>query len=68
MNAMDVADKLREMWENNENVMSRILDIKGDIERSGEVSLKEKNGLLDLAIECYGLSVEFRKVLAEVMR
>ena len=67
MNAMDVADKLREMWENNENVMSRILDIKGEIERSGEVSLKEKNGLLDLAIECDGLSVAVGKLPAEVM-
>ena len=68
MNAMDVADKLREMWENNENVMSRMLDIKCDIERNGEVSLKEKNGILDLAIEYYALSVDLRKILAEVMQ
>lgn len=52
MNAMTVADKLREIWDNNENIMARIIDIKSDIERSGELSLDDKNRILDTKIEC----------------
>ena len=63
MNGMDVADRLREMWEENDNVMARLLDIKSDIERSGEFGLLEKNRLLDLKIECEGLAYEFGKIL-----
>lgn len=63
MNGMDVADRLREMWEENDNVMARLLDIKSDIERSGEFGLPEKNKLLDLKIECEFLAYEFGKIL-----
>lgn len=66
MNGMDVADKLREMWEENDNVMARLLDIKSDIERSGEFGRPEKNKLLDLKIECEELAYEFGKILAGV--
>ena len=66
MNGMDVADKLREMWEENDNVMARLLDIKSDIERSGEFGLHEKNKLLDLKIELEELAYEFGKILAGV--
>ena len=66
MNAMDVADRLREMWENNENVMSRILDIKSEIERSGEVTETDKDRMRDLVYECGVLSSDLQKILAEV--
>ena len=67
MNGMDVADRLREMWEENDNVMARLLDIKSDIERSGEFGLPEKNKLLDLKIECEELAYEFGKILGGVL-
>lgn len=66
MNGMDVADRLREIWEENDNVMARLLDIKSDIERSGEFGLPEKNRLLDLKIECEALAYEFGKILGGV--
>lgn len=64
--ALGVADRLREMWEENDNVMARLLDIKSDIERSGEFGLPEKNKLLDLKIECEELAYEFGKILGGV--
>lgn len=67
MNGMDVADRLREMWEEHDNVMARLLDIKSDIERSGEFGLPEKNRLLDLKIECEELAYEFGKILGGVL-
>ena len=67
MNGMDVADRLREMLEENDNVMARLLDIKQDIERNGEFGLPEKNKLLDLKIECEGLAYEFGKILGGVL-
>ena len=67
MNGMDVADRLREMWEENDNVMARLLDIKSDIEINGEFGLPEKNKLLDLKIECECLAYEFGKILGGVL-
>lgn len=64
--ALGVADRLREMWEEHDNVMARLLDIKSDIERSGEFGLPEKNKLLDLKIECEELAYEFGKILGGV--
>ena len=67
MKGMDVADRLREMWEENDNVMARLLEIKQDIETNGEFGLPEKNKLLDLKIECEGLAYEFGKILGGVL-
>lgn len=67
MNGMDVADRLREIWEENDNVMARLLDIKSDIEINGEFGLPEKNKLLDLKIECECLAYEFGKILGGVL-
>ena len=64
--ALGVADRLLEIWEENDNVMARLLEIKSDIERSGEFGLPEKNKLLDLKIECEGLAYEFGKILGGV--
>lgn len=66
MNAMTVADKLREIWDNNENIMARIIDIKSDIERSGELSPDDKNRILDTKIECEEIAWELGKILLEV--
>ena len=66
MNAMTVADKLREIWDNNENIMARILDIKSDIERSGELSPDDKNRILDTKIECEEIAWKLGKILVEV--
>lgn len=66
MNAMTVADKLREIWDNNENIMARIIDIKSDIERSGELSLDDKNRILDTKIECEEIAWKLGNLLFEV--
>ena len=66
MNAMTVADKLREIWDNNENIMARIIDIKSDIERSGELSPDDKNRILDTKIECEEIAWELGNLLLEV--
>lgn len=66
MNAMTVADKLREIWDNNENIMARIIDIKSDIERSGKLSLDDKNRILDTKIECEEIAWELGNLLLEV--
>lgn len=66
MNAMTVADKLREIWDNNENIMARIIDIKSDIERSGELSPDDKNRILDTKIECEEIAWKLGNLLLEV--
>lgn len=66
MNAMTVADKLREIWDNNENIMARIIDIKSDIERSGELSPDDKNRILDTKIECEQIAWKLGNLLLEV--
>lgn len=66
MNAMTVADKLREIWDNNENIMARIIDIKSDIERSGELSPDDKNRILDTKIECEEIACKLGNLLLEV--
>lgn len=66
MNAMTVADKLREIWDNNENIMARIIDIKSDIERSGELSPDNKNRILDTKIECEEIAWKLGNLLLEV--
>ena len=47
-------------------IMARIIDIKSDIERSGELSPDDKNRILDTKIECEEIAWELGKILLEV--
>ena len=69
-NSRKLNQRAREVWLNAKHTkedMARLLDIKSDIERSGEFGLPEKNRLLDLKIECEGLAYEFGKILGGVL-
>lgn len=63
MNAMDTADKLREIWEERENVMARLLDIKSDIERNGVISQDERDGIAELKSECEDIAHDLGRIL-----
>ena len=66
MNAREVADKLHELWENNGDLMSRIDEVRSDIERNGGFFAKEKDKLLDLKIEVEDIAWELGKILSGV--
>ena len=66
MNAREVADKLHELWENNGDLMSRIDEVRSDIERNGGFFSKEKDKLLDLKIEVEDVAWELGKILSGV--
>lgn len=51
MNAMQIAEQLRELWNDRENIHARLIDLALDIEAYGEVGEDEKQTLLRLKYE-----------------
>ena len=66
MNAMAVADKLRELWDANGGLIGTLLDVKSNVERNAEVGMKDKSMLLDVKMGLEELAFELGKILSEV--
>ena len=66
MNAMAVADKLRELWDANGGLIGTLLDVKSNVERNAEVGMKDKSMLLDVKMGLEELAFELGKMLSEV--
>lgn len=51
VNVIEIAEQLRELWDNRENVHARLIDLAQSIEMYGEVGEDEKQTLLRLKHE-----------------
>lgn len=51
MNAMEIAERLRELWDERENIHAKIIDLAQDIEMYGTVGEDERETLLRLKYE-----------------
>ena len=65
MDALIIAQKLREIWDNYENVHARLIEIATDIELYGECSEHERLEIEELRNECEDIAVALDAILQE---
>lgn len=51
MKAMEIAERLRELWDERENIHAKIIDLAQDIEMYGTLGEDERETLLRLKYE-----------------
>lgn len=63
MSGIEVAERLRGLWEDKENVHARLIDIASEIERNGEYGDVERYAVEDLKTACEDMAAALSEVL-----